>query len=241
MSLFTFLSAKGSPGVTTAVVGIAANWPTNRDVVIAEFDPSGGDLAHRFGLTVEVSTVSLAASSRRETPVLEDHCQSLPGDLRALVGPIGTEQATAALAMLAQSPTLNDAFGKFDVLADCGRLDRGSPSLPFLGRSDVTIIVTRPAVSDVAHVGAFLPLIRKSARQTALLVTGRGRYDAAEVAQVLELPLLGVLPHDESGAQILSGERGTKRALGRSALLRACGQVASNLADMAFEAEEVAS
>ncbi|MCP5854114.1 hypothetical protein NL323_29700, partial [Klebsiella pneumoniae] len=46
MSLIVLGAAKGAPGVTTAAVALAAVWP--RSAVVAECDPSGGDLALRL-------------------------------------------------------------------------------------------------------------------------------------------------------------------------------------------------
>src|ERR1019366_10538581 len=47
----TLCSAKGAPGVTTLACVLGAVWPTHRAVVVAECDPSGGDLAGRFALS----------------------------------------------------------------------------------------------------------------------------------------------------------------------------------------------
>jgi hypothetical protein len=42
MALIALAADKGSPGVTTAAVALAAVWP--RRVRLAETDPAGGDL-----------------------------------------------------------------------------------------------------------------------------------------------------------------------------------------------------
>jgi len=42
MALIAIAADKGSPGVTTTSVALAAVWP--RPVLLAECDPSGGDL-----------------------------------------------------------------------------------------------------------------------------------------------------------------------------------------------------
>ncbi|MDF0752962.1 hypothetical protein NLU14_22305, partial [Marinobacter sp. 71-i] len=43
--LISIASVKGSPGVTSTALALAAVWP--RPVVLLEADPSGGDLAYR--------------------------------------------------------------------------------------------------------------------------------------------------------------------------------------------------
>ena len=66
MGYIAFASAKGSPGVTTAVAALAATWPVDRELLVAEVDPAGGDLVVRFDLATEPGLVSLAAAGRRE-------------------------------------------------------------------------------------------------------------------------------------------------------------------------------
>ncbi|MGH3603225.1 MAG: chromosome partitioning protein, partial [Pseudonocardiaceae bacterium] len=58
-------SLKGSPGVTTFCVALAAQWSAHTRCVLLECDPSGGDLATRFSLASSPGLVSLAAAARR--------------------------------------------------------------------------------------------------------------------------------------------------------------------------------
>ncbi len=48
--LIAVCSLKGSPGVTTWALALAACWPRPASAVLVECDPSGGSLAARFGL-----------------------------------------------------------------------------------------------------------------------------------------------------------------------------------------------
>ena len=67
MALVALASAKGSPGVTTASLVFGALWP--RQVLLAECDPAGGDVAIRMTapagapLGSDRGLVSLAAAS----------------------------------------------------------------------------------------------------------------------------------------------------------------------------------
>ena len=69
MALIALAADKGSPGVTTTAVTLAAVWP--RRAVLAELDPSGGDVALRLRgprgapLSPEVGLISLAVGARR--------------------------------------------------------------------------------------------------------------------------------------------------------------------------------
>ena len=121
MGYIAFASAKGSPGVTTAVAALAATWPADRELVVAEVDPAGGDLVVRFDLATEPGLVSLAAAGRRELgpDTLVAHTQDLAGagarrrvrPRRVLVAPVSADQAAAALTALrgALSTTLAGA------------------------------------------------------------------------------------------------------------------------------------
>ena len=69
MALIALAADKGSPGVTTTAVALAASWP--RPALLAERDPSGGDLAYRLPgphgqrLDPHRGLISLAVATRR--------------------------------------------------------------------------------------------------------------------------------------------------------------------------------
>ncbi|MGH9283318.1 MAG: hypothetical protein ACRD0S_10340, partial [Acidimicrobiales bacterium] len=110
MSLVALISAKGSPGVTTAAVALAAGWPVARSTVVVEADLAGGDLAAACGLAIEPGLGSFASAGRHgfDAAALLSHAQLLPCGVRALVGPLSDDEAGAALDTL--TPNLNDAL-----------------------------------------------------------------------------------------------------------------------------------
>ena len=75
--LISFLSAKGSPGVTTTVLALASRWPA--PAVVVEADPMGGDmLAGVGGAAVPATrTVLDLVVAARQTGV----AAALPGQL----------------------------------------------------------------------------------------------------------------------------------------------------------------
>src|ERR1700716_52006 len=85
MALIAIAADKGSPGVPTACVALAAVWP--RRVLLAETDPAGGDLVYRSAaahggvLDPNTGLLSLAATARRGLAAeqLWDHAQPLSG------------------------------------------------------------------------------------------------------------------------------------------------------------------
>src|SRR3954469_9876747 len=100
--LIVLSSLKGSPGVTTFTVALAANWPVALRRLVVECDPAGGDLAQRFGLAASPGLLSLAAAARRpvDADVAWSHAQPLPGGVQVVTGPPGGHQARAALLTL---------------------------------------------------------------------------------------------------------------------------------------------
>ena len=106
--LVVLTSAKGSPGVSTATVALAAAWSAGWRAAILECDPSGGDLAAGYGLSAEPGLLTLASAARRDRRpgLLWEHTQELPGGLAVAPAPSSAEQATAAIDVLMSSPAL---------------------------------------------------------------------------------------------------------------------------------------
>jgi hypothetical protein len=244
MAYVAFASAKASPGVTTTIAALAATWPQERDLLVAELDPAGGDLGVRFDLATEPGLVTLAAAGRRQLdrPTLAGHTQPLPfagrpdadGDAegavrRVLVGPVAADQAGAALAALRGAlPGVLSSLGA-DVLVDCGRLDAGSAVQDVVNEAELLVVVARPVVAEVHHLAARLSGLRPKAM--SLLLIGDRPYSVAEVADAVGANPLGVLPVDDRAAAALTvGRSDGARVLRRSRLLRDARAVAEGLA-----------
>jgi hypothetical protein len=243
VSLIALASLKGSPGVTTAGVALAATW--NSDVVVAEVDPVGGDLAARFGLAEEPGLMSWAAAARRSSPIeeLPLHVQGLPGGVRVLVGPAGTEQARGALRVLEGRSSLGfDSAPGFDVLADWGRLGPDGPSHPLFTQADLVLLLARPVLADLAHVASRVDSLRGGARDIAMVLVGPGPYPAGEIAATLGTEVIGELPLDPQGAALCSGSASASgRGVARSPLLRAARSLAEVMQHrLAGEGETIA-
>jgi hypothetical protein len=243
MAYVAFASAKASPGVTTTITALAATWPPDRELLVAELDPAGGDLGVRFDLATEPGLVTLAAAGRRQLdrPTLAAHTQPLPfagrgteGDAeaaarRVLVGPVAADQAGAALAALRGGlPGVLSSLGA-DVLVDCGRLDPGSAVHDVVIEADLLVVVARPVVAEVHHLAARLSGLRPKA--LSLLLIGDRPYSVAEVADAVGANPLGVLPVDDRAAAALTvGRSDGARVLRRSRLVRDARAVAEGLA-----------
>jgi hypothetical protein len=249
--LVAVLSVKGSPGVTTFSLALAARWPTPTRALLVEADPSGGDIGVRFSLASTPGLVSLAAAARHsaDPAAAWQHAQGLPGGLPVVTAPPDADRARAALSALAepapvdpsaQAGILRAAAAAPDtvVIVDCGRIDAGtpavSPGLPIVRSADAMILLTGAHADDLAHLARRLPVIGRWTPHPVMLLVGEG-FSVAEVARELGVAPLGRVPDDPRGAAALCGRPQAPRwGRGRSgpahsALGRVAHQVATVL------------
>ena len=192
MALIALAADKGSPGVTTAAVALAAVWP--RRVLVAETDPAGGDLVYRSAaahggpLNPNTGMLSIAATARRGLvpDQLWDHTQPLSGGLEVLVGLGISEQAAGLVGIW---PTLGRAFAQLadspqapaDVIADCGRIAGDSPAIELFPHANLVLLISRTEPEAIARVRD-----RAAALSAKLHGGPRG-------AATLATPLIGVV------------------------------------------------
>lgn len=247
MALVVIASDKGSPGVTTTALTLAAVWP--RRALLAELDPSGGDVALRLRgprgapLSPEVGLISLAVGVRRGTQPHQvfEHVQRLDGGLEVVVGLATGEQGSGLSGLWGPVGQLLDEVPGLDVVADCGRLYAGSPATDVLQHASAVVLVTRPSIEAVAHLRARTAAVlrdlerRPAPPPVAVVVITSPRDDASpkQIEQVLRqaglpVPVLGRIALDPKGAGLLSGEWIGR--LDRSLLVRSARDVAARLA-----------
>jgi cellulose biosynthesis protein BcsQ len=237
MTLTAFVSAKGSPGVSTTAALLAGIAP--RPTVLADLDPVGGDvvLRHRDPagkpLAPDRGLLSLGAALRRGQAdrVLPEHLQVVSGGLEVLVGVTSPEQVNGLGPLWPQLAQALRAVPGRDVIADCGRLTVGSPALPVLTAADGVVLVTRPHLEHLAHLRERLRWLLETLTLggtpvpvgVVLIAPERDRGAAAECRQLLDVAhlratVLGTLAQDEKGAAILTGR--SDRPAGRTSLVR---------------------
>jgi hypothetical protein len=242
VSLYALLSAGGSPGVTTAALALSLGWPGQ--VILAECDPSGGDiLAGLFAghmparngllaLAIEAGQSPDAAAAALWPQLIE--LDDERGRL-LLAGISDPRQGTAlapAWPMLAATLAAQPA----DVIADCGRLDtRGGPE-PVLTVASLVVLVLRPSLRQVskarARVEMLTQMLGRSSR-VALLLVGEGTHSPREVGRALGIPVAATLPHDAKAAALLSDGIGSRRGLQARPLIRAAGPAGRALREAA--------
>jgi MinD-like ATPase involved in chromosome partitioning or flagellar assembly len=239
MPLIALGSVKGSPGVTTTALALAVAWPAPCRLLI-EVDPSGGDLTPWLGLRRGPGLTALAAAARdpRSPADAWQYAQELPGGLHVIPGPPGAGQATACLAALDPAAGFAAFSGGPPVaVADCGRLDPGSPALRLASHADAVILIARPHVSDLAHLAHRLDALTRTCRRVGLLLRSPSRsapagaaYPAAEIEATLGQRVLGSLPSDPLGVAQLIQAGGSSRRARRLPLMIAASALAATLA-----------
>jgi hypothetical protein len=245
MPLYALVSAGGSPGVTTSALALALGWPSQ--VILAECDPSGGDiLAGLFAghLPAGRGLLSLAfdagrgpdAASRALWPQLIELDDARQ---RLLLAGLSDPRQGAGLAPV--WPALAHAFSSIpvDVIADCGRLDAGQGPLAVLTAASAVLLVLRPSLRQVARARPRIEMLGQllgGVQRVSLLLVGEGTHAPRDVSKTLGVPVGGMLPDDRKAARVLSDGAGSRRSLPARPLLRAAAAAGRTLRDGAAAA-----
>jgi hypothetical protein len=230
MAIYALISPGGSPGVTTTALALALSWP--RPVIVAECDPGGGDvLAGLFAGHLPAPRgllgVAFEASRGQAAVLAELNTQLVPLD------DTGTRRLLAGITDPRQAPGLSPVWPAIatglatsvsDVIADCGRLDVGaSQPLSVLVEAAAVVIVLRPTLRQVAAARPRVELASQllgGRDRLGLLLIGEHGLRPAEIAQTLDVRVVGSLPDDRKTALVLSDGDGKRTGLDRRSLLR---------------------
>jgi MinD-like ATPase involved in chromosome partitioning or flagellar assembly len=232
--LVTLCSAKGSPGVTTLACLMGAVWTADREAVVAECDPSGNDLAPRFGLSPRRGMTSLVLGTRAPNDVgdrFDSHIQHLPGGLGVLAGPCSPEAARMLDIELGRAGADVFPIG-VDVLIDCGRILAGAAGQhEMLKASDRVLVVVRPDSAGLAHGQRTIDLVRALSPRSdcSFVAVGPSEFAAAEMERALSAALTARIPLDHRTASIVCGSPGSSRALAKSGLVRSARVVVDRI------------
>jgi len=193
-------SAKGSPGATCFALALAVVW--SRPVVLVEADLAGGDLGGRFGVPDHPGLASLVVAGRRDggPDLWHAHTHRLPVGAQVVIAPAAARQARAAVAGLAARIPPAD----IDVIFDVGRLDEQSPAWPLAAACDALLVVSGSDITAIDHTAALTNQRGEHPRVSAVLV-GDIRFALAEMADVLDVPILASVPTDAGTAAVLTG------------------------------------
>lgn len=227
MTLVALCSGKGSPGVSALACVAGAVWPAGRRIMIAECDPSGNDLAARFGLSPHLGMTSLVLACRRlehSKAPLDAHTQLLPGGLEALVGPVSPDAAGSLDRELGAVGSTIFPAGT-DTLIDCGRILPGAAGQREIMRAaDHVVVVTRPDAAALAHAVWTLAFVRDLATgaSCSIVAVGSSQVRTREMKQVFRTGRVG---HPARREISRDGVRFTGKApTVRQERSRGCGQ-----------------
>ncbi|MEO5665261.1 MAG: hypothetical protein ABIR39_18505 [Nocardioides sp.] len=246
--LISIASVKGSPGVTSTALALAAVWP--RPVVLLEADPSGGDLAYRCKaahggpVAANQGLLQLAAAVRGGLPgagVVVDEAQLLACGVNLVQGVTRAGQARAFSGLW---PTIASACvdAEVDVIADLGRLDRTGPVMPLAEHSTHLLTVAAATLESVMHlredVQDFMGTLAQAGAISVCPVlvgpdarAGRDRSDLDNLlddAGIAARPTLSMPNDSKALARLEQGESPSGR-LGRTLLMRGAKNLAASL------------
>jgi hypothetical protein len=242
--LISLLSAKGSPGVTTAALALGSVWP--RTALVVDVDPQGGDmLAGVSGgrQPADRGIVDVLTDARHGDPrtALARYVTRPAAHSPLLLAGFGAPGQAATVPWTPLAEVL-DGLPDTDVLADCGRYQPGHPLAGLLRRSRFTLVVTGSSLRAVRAAARALPLVRTELGipdedgSIGLLVVDPDRpYTTAEIEQGCRTEVVGTLPHDPAAAGVWTDAGHPGRSFCRSRLQRAAAELADDLAERLAE------
>jgi len=244
MAIFALLSAGGSPGVTTAGLAMALGWPSQ--VILAECDPSGGDvlaglLSGHLPASTGLLPLALEAGAGAEIPsdALWRQLVELDEEHNCLLL-AGISDPRQSAALQSSLPWIADALRgvQADIIADCGRLDAVAAVRPVVSAASLAVLVLKPTLRQVCRAVPRVEMLTNlvGRDRVLILLIGAGGAPAREITRTLGVPVAGHLPEDPKTAAVLSDGLGSRARLDTRPLLRAATTAARALLDAAAAA-----
>lgn len=251
MGLIGLTSVRGAPGVTTTALGLSLAW--HRPVLLVEADVAAGSailagylrgsLQHDRGLRDVAAAISMGEP-------LDEAINAALIDL-----PGGRARLLPGLTSASQAPVVGGAWeplgahlrdlddAGMDVIVDLGRWSARHGPEPLLPYLDLLLLATTSDLPGVhaAHgwvtvLSAELDMLGRGSDALRALVIGPGRpYSTGEVADALELPVIGDLAWDPPTAAVLSHGAAPHRNAARAPLGRSLTALATATADAVRE------
>ena len=238
MAVVALVEAAGTSTSTTSGVALAAAAPEGWRSLLAECDPSGGDLAAWAELAETPGWTTSVSTGDRSWDGLRAHMQEMPSGLSVVLAPTRARVARTVVREAAGrfGPMLT-SMSDVVTFADCGRLDEALPAWAAQASMVVLLVRQAPAtapatVARVDRAGEAMERLARLDTRVGVVVVGSRPYDPAEVAATVGGELLGVLAEDPIGAGQVGGAWTVGRGAGRSPLLRSARSVAQAITDL---------
>ncbi len=215
-------------------------FPAGYPTLLAECDPSGGDVAAWAQLSTSPGWSTAMSSADRSWAAIDDNTQQLPSGLRVMAAPARASQAHTAVGEAARGFAGPMAAAPDVVtVADCGRVDFDAPlwatsaqlTLLLVRQSVVSAPATVPRVDRAIEA---LGILRKTCRQVGVVLIGGAPYRSAEVAGALGTELFGVLPEDSAGAALVAGGWTVGNRASRSPLAKAAAALGCRVVEVIY-------
>lgn len=229
MSHIAILSLGKAPGATVLASAMLAE-AAQRELpapLLVELDPAGGDLAARWGRSVNQGTLAVtAAASANGVALVEQltaNAQPAPFGGQVLLGPPSGEAASVAAAELGGRWGLVLSEWEGTVICDAGRWSPRQNEEDRVRSAGTVIALIGADVAGVDRARQDLPaLARLIAPVPVTGVLVGGPFGLSEVSEQLRrIDMAGVLPWDRSTARaVLDGQwskRASRSVLGRLA------------------------
>jgi Flp pilus assembly CpaE family ATPase len=233
------VSAKGSPGVTTAAAALAAVGATTRHTLLAELDPAGGSVQVLASGPAAWGLVDAAGRLRREATAgaVLDHATVLPPGVPSLLAPTAGHIAESVVASAGDRWLTSLRSAAPDAVVDAGRWEPSQRTASRIVGADLVALVCRPTVSGIESARLGIDRLRQVARvPVAVVVVGRRPYTPEEIAGHLEVPLGGMIAWDPRGAvRLWTG--GASRRWMHTRLARSAAATLAVLGDLADRAQ----
>jgi hypothetical protein len=165
-----------------------------------------------------LATLAAATWGDVDPTILAEHTQRTPLDVRVIPGPgTGTEATSALVSLAGRYEGALAAAGP--VIVDAGRLWPSSPTAGLAAHAGLLVLVVAQQPGSPAGTAAAVAKVRGLVAWAAdigqdrvsVVVVGDRPYTAAEVSDVVGVPVLGVVPFDPRGAS-RAGVGGARRS-----------------------------
>ena len=232
--IITVSSVRGSPGVTSWSLLLAAAWPHEYGVdrVVLEADVDGGVLGARYGFGVDPGVVSLIAALRRTDTRqvdLAEHGRRAGDGVWVVPGPETSEQADRVWHGSAEAVAEYLADDHRVWIVDVGRARATSPVEPLLAASAFSLVVTRAGTEDLVQVPSRVAYLRSQSEASGVLVVGKTQHSREELAAFVGTRRVWMVAADEHLPALAVGAMSAGRAR-RSMVWRAAIAVAADIA-----------
>ena len=235
--IVSLCSVRGSPGVTSWALLLAAAWPAEHKVerVVLEADCDGGVLGARYGFGVDPGVVSLIATLRRgnsHAVDVSDHGRRVNDGVWVIPGPETGERAARVWNGSAATVAAAVASDDRAWFIDAGRVAAASPIVPLLDLSTVAVLLTRSATEDLVQVPARVEFLRQHAQSVGVLVVGKLQHSVDDLVGFFRTESVWTVGADENLVRI-AGEAMAGGRARRSWVWRSTMSIAADIAAIA--------